>query len=85
MLKSIFNLIKNTISKDLIVSKVFLKKVLKHLSYYQIFSFEATFLLMLLLNHCFVKKLNSKEDLIESISSCSFEVVLTLLIKTVAI
>ena len=85
ILKNTFELAKNTISKSLIVFKVFLEKYLKLFSCYSIFGFKVTFLLMLLLNYCFVKTQGSKKDFIQPIGSKNFEIILTLLIKTIAI
>ena len=74
-------LIKDSISKSLIVFKVFLEKILEFFLRYQIFGFKATFLLMLLLYYCFPKKKNKKKDLIWPISLSGFKIVFTLWAK----
>lgn len=53
-----FELAKDVVSKNLIVFKVFLEKIFELSSYYEVvLSFEAIFiLLMLLLNNYFTKK-----------------------------
>lgn len=64
MLKNISKLAKDIISKNLINSKVFLEIILEFPLYNQIVGLKAMFLLMLLLNHYFIKKQGSKKDLI---------------------
>ena len=80
-----FKLVKDTISKNLIAFKVFLEKVLKFPLCYQILGFKATFILMPLLNNCFLEKKNSKKDLIGLINPTSFKIIITLLAKIIAI
>ena len=80
-----FELAKNIVSKRLIVSKIFLKKVFELFFCYPIFGFRATFLLMPLLNYCFVEKQGKKRDLIWLVGSNDFKIVFTLLAKTIAI
>ena len=55
MLKDLSELAKNTINKNLIVFKVFLKKTHKFLPRYWIFSLKTMFSLIPLLNYCFKK------------------------------
>ena len=57
-------LAKNAVKKSLIISKIFLKGILKFFLYYQIFGLKAILLLIALLNYCFTKKQDSKKDLI---------------------
>ena len=76
---------KDTVSKNLIISKVFSKKILKLLLRHWIFSLEVTFLLMLLLNHYSKEKQGSKRDLIYPIGLFSFKIVFLLLAKTIII
>ena len=64
MLKYMFKLAKNAISKNPIVFKVFLKKILEFLLRHQIFGLKITLLLILLLNHCFIEKQSGKKNLI---------------------
>ena len=81
ILKNISELAKDVISKNLIVSEVFLKKVLEFLLRHQISNLQAMFLLMPLLNYCFIEKQSGKKDLIWLISSSGFEIVHILLKK----
>ena len=59
-----FELPKIAVGKNLIVFKVFLKKVLELLLYHWIVGFKATLLLMILLNYCSIEKLSGKKNLI---------------------
>ena len=79
------DLAKNAISKSPIVSKVFLNKVLKLFLYHSIFSFKVMFLLMPLLIYCFVKKQDSKKDLIWLFNLNAFKIVFISLVKIIAI
>ena len=56
MLRDEFELIKNAVSKNSIVFKIFFKKNLELLPCYQIFGLEAMLVLMPLLNYYFLKK-----------------------------
>ena len=85
MLKDIFELAKNAISKSLIIFKVFLEKLLEIFLCHRIVGFDATFLLMPLLNHCLVEKQDGKKNSIWLIGLGSFEMILILLAKTIAI
>ena len=80
-----FKLANIAVSKNLIIFKIFLEKILKFLLCHQNFSLRVTFLLMLLLNHCFIEKQDSKKDFIWPISLGSFEIVFILLAKIIAI
>ena len=77
-------LAKNDVSKNTIISKVFLKKILEFLLRYWILTFRATFL-MPLLNYCSVEKRSGKKDLIWPIGPGSFKMVLSLMVETIAI
>ena len=57
-----FKLAKNIVNKNLIIAKVFLKKVLKLFLCHQILSFKVTFIPIVLLNHYFAKKQDGKND-----------------------
>ena len=57
-------LVKNAISKNLVIFKVFLEKMLELFLRYWIFGFKAKFLLILLLNYYFAEKQYSKKDMI---------------------
>ena len=85
MLRDLFKLAKDTVSKSPIISKVCLEKIFEFFLCYQIFGLKATFLLVLLLNHCLAKKRSYKRDLILSINLGGFEIVLILLAKTIII
>ena len=85
MLRDMFELAKDAISKNSIISKVFLEKIFKFLLRHWILSFEATFLLVPLLDHCLAEKKNSKKDSILPISPNGFEIIFTLLAETIAI
>ena len=76
MLKNIFKLAKKIINKNPIIFKVLLEKIFEFLIYYRIFDLRVTFLLISLLNHCFIEKKSSKKDLIWPIDPCNFEMVL---------
>ena len=78
-------LIKNAISKNLIIFKIFLKKIIELFLSYWIFDFRATLLLISLLKYCFVKKQNSKQNFICSINLSSFKIIFILLAKIIAI
>ena len=62
MLKNMSKLIKNIVSKNLIISKVFFKKILEFLLRHRILGFEAIILLILLLDYCPTEKQDSKKD-----------------------
>ena len=64
MLRNIFELAKDVVSKNSIVFKVFLEEIFKLLLSHQILGFKTMFLLMSLLNHCFIEKQGGKKDLI---------------------
>ena len=83
MLKDTSELAEDTISKNPIISKVFLKKILKFLPRYQIFGLRAMFLLVLLLDYCSAKKRGGKPDPIWPIAPD--RMLLILLTKTIVI
>ena len=64
MLKDIAQINKDTISKNPIVFKVFLEKIIEFFSYYRVFNLKTMFLLILLPNYCSKKKQNSKKNFI---------------------
>ena len=78
-------LAKDAVNKKLIISKVYLEKILKFFLCHWIFGFRATFLLVSLLDHYFMKKRGGKKDLIWPIDPGGFEMVLILLAETIAI
>ena len=80
-----FKFAKNALSKNPIIFKVFLEKILKFFLYYWIFALKVTFLLVLLLNYCFAKKKGDKKDLIRLIGLDSLKTIFILLAKTIAI
>ena len=59
-----FELAENAISKNPIISKVCLEKILEFLLRHQILGLKAMFLLVLLLNYFPAKKQGGKKDLI---------------------
>ena len=75
----------DAVSKSLIVSKVLLEEVLELRSYHLVLSLKATFILVLLLNHQSAEEQKSKKDLVRLVGPSSFEIILTLLAKLVAI
>ena len=85
VLRDISKLAKNTINKSPIISKIFLKKIIEFFLHYQIFSFEAMLLLVLLLDYCLAEKQGGKKDSIWLISSSGFKIIFTLLVKTIVI
>ena len=85
MLRDISNLTKDVVSKNSIISKVFLKKILEFFLYHRIFGLKATLLLVLLLKYCLIEKQGGKKDLLQPIGSTGFEMVLILLEETIVI
>lgn len=84
-MRVIFKFATDIISKNLIISKILLKKIFEFSLYYHVFSFIATFILVLLLNYCFIKEQDGKKDIIGLINPQNFKVILILLTKTVMI
>ena len=78
-------LAKDTVSKNLIISKVCLEKILEFFLRYRILSLRAMLLLVLLLDHYSAEKRGGKKDLIWPIGLGGFEIVFTLLAETIAI
>lgn len=72
MVKNLFKLVVDTIIKNLVVSKIFLKKNLELSLYNWVFDFEAIFMLVLLLNYRFVIKQNGKKDGIGLVGPSNF-------------
>lgn len=85
MLRVISKFALDIISKNLIISKILLKKIFKSSLYHQGFGFVATFVLVLLLNRCFIEEQGSKKDIIRLINSNNFKIILTLLTKMVIV
>lgn len=85
ILKNPFELAKDTFSKNLIISKVFLQKILEFSLRYSFFGLKVVFMLMPLLYHCFVEKQGGKKDSSKHISPNNFEIIFALLAKTIAI
>ena len=85
MLKDTFELAKNAVSKNPIISKACLEKILEFPLRYWILGLKAIFLLVPLLDHCFIEKQGNKENLIWPIDPSGFEIVFTLLAKIIAI
>lgn len=79
-----FELAINTISKNSVIFKVFLKKILKFELCYWVFSFRIIFIWMLLLNYCFAEKQNSKKNLFKPVTLNNLKIIFMLLAKTVA-
>lgn len=85
ILKNLFKLAVNAISKDLVLFRVFLEKILKLILYYWVFGFRATIMLMLLLYHYFAEKQSGIKDLVELVDFSSFEIIFALLVKVIAV
>lgn len=82
---NIFELAINTINKDLIVIKIVLEKILELYLYYLVFGFGEIFIVILLLDHYFAEKQDSKRDLIEFVGFKNFKIVFMLLLKAIII
>ena len=85
MLKNTFELAKNTISKNLIIFNIFLKKILEFFLCHQIFGYKSMLILMPLLNYYFAKKQSGKKDLILPFGLSSLKIIFTLLAKIIII
>ena len=85
VLKNMFELTKDNVSKSLIFFKVFSEKILKFFLYYRIFSLKTTLLLLLLLNYYYIEKQSGKNDSILPFRHHGFEMFLTLLAETIAV
>lgn len=85
ILKDMPELATNIVSKNSIVFKVFLEKILELWLYYQVLGFRVMFILVPLLDHQFAEKQVSKKDLVELVSSGNVKIVLTFLVKPLAI
>ena len=66
-------LAKDAVNKNLIIIKIYLKKILKFFLCHQILVFIATFSLVLLLENCSVEKQDGKKDSIWSIGLNNFK------------
>ena len=80
-----FKLAEDIINKNPIISKVYLEKIFEFLPRHQIFDLKTMFLLVLLLNYHSIEKQSSKKDLIRPIGFNGFKIVLTFLVKIIAI
>ena len=78
-------LAEDTISKNPIISKVCLEKILEFSLCHRILGLRATFLLVPLLDYCFVEKQGGKKNLVWPISLGFFEIVFILLAETITI
>ena len=85
MLRYTSKLAKDPISKNPIISEVYLKKIRKFLLRHQIFGLEATLLLVPFLDQHLAEKQGSKKDLIWPIGLDSFKMVFIILVETIAI
>lgn len=75
----------DAIYKNPVISKIFLKKILKLGSYHLVIGFGVVFILILLPNHRFAEKQGGKRDLVGLDGPSSFKIVFTLLAKTIAV
>ena len=75
----------DVVSKNSIISKIFLKKVLELRPRYLVLGLKTMLILVPLLDHQPAEKQSGKKDLVRPNSPNNFEVILTLLTKTVAI
>lgn len=80
-----FKLAKYTVIKSSIIFKVFLEKILKLSLCHQFLAFEATFILILLLNHYSVEKQGGIKDFVRLVGPSGFKIFFILLAKTIAI
>lgn len=85
ILKDTLKLVKNAISKNPIISKVFLEKVLELSLCYYILSFKKIFILIIVLNHYFIDKWDGKKDFIRQVSLSNFKIIFILLAKMIVI
>ena len=85
MLRDTSELAKDTVSKNSIIFKVLLEKILEFFLRYWIFGLKAMLLLVPLLNYFSAKKRDGKKYLIWPISPGGFEIVFTLLVEIIAI
>lgn len=85
MLRDTSELTKNAVTKDLIISKVILKEILKFLLRHWFFGLGATLLFMPLLDYCLTKKQSNKNNSVWLVGSGSFEIILTFLAEAIAI
>ena len=85
MLRDTSELAKNTVSKNPIIFKVLLEKILEFLLRHRIFGLKTTFLLVSLLDYYPIEKQSSKWDPIWPINPYGFKMVLILLAELIAI
>lgn len=84
-MKNVFELATNTVSKNLIVFKVFSRKVFEFYLRHWVLGFGASFILMLLMHHQSAKKQGSKKDFVKSVELNGLKIIFTLLAKATAI
>lgn len=75
----------DTVDKSLVVFKIFSKKIWKFGLYYQVFSFGAIFIFIILLNYWFIEKQDAKKDLVSCLNLSNFKIVFILFAKMVVI
>lgn len=80
-----FELAKDVVSKYSIVFKVLFEEVFKLSLCHWILGFEATFMLMPLLNYYYMEKQYSKKDLVVPVGRNGFKLVFILLAETIVI
>lgn len=85
VLENASKLAADTSSKNPIVFEDFLEKVLKFRLHYWILNFEATFMLVPLLDYQSTKKKDNKKDLVKPISHSNITIVFTLLVKAITV
>lgn len=61
MLRGMFELVEDAVSKKVIIFKVLLKKFFEFFLYHLIFNLKATILFMPLLDHCYTKTQSGKK------------------------
>lgn len=80
-MKDIFELTADFISKNLIISKIFLKKIFEFNPRHQFLSLKTIFMLIPLLNYYFAEKQDGQKDMVELINHSFFKIVFLLLVK----
>lgn len=75
----------DVVSKSPIVSEVLLEEVFELRPRHLVLDLRATFILVPLLNYQSVKKQSNKRDLVRSVGSSGFKMILILLVEPVAI
>ena len=85
MLRDISKLAKDAVSKNPIISKVCLEKILEFPPCYRILGLKAILLLVLLLDYYSAEKQGGKKNLIWPISSSGFKIIFIPLVEIIAI